>query len=241
MVNCKNCGAPLTLEDAYCPHCGTPNPEAQEHIRKLNKLDKDYRKTKEEVVNEVKKSKKGYNYLIVLVMLMLANLILIPFHSASYEIAEKIVASKMSKTDVETIMNDLVKNGDYIELSIFMDKFDFNYHDYYDYAQLSYLASEYSRMIGSISDYFYADELYSDPLVRACQYMQEFKSEYEYRLKRDTSPEMLKEMEKLNSEYENALKVFFKLNDDDVAEINDMSNSELVMRVMERMRSYEEN
>ena len=34
MVNCKNCGAPLTLNDAFCPHCGTPNPEAQEHLKK---------------------------------------------------------------------------------------------------------------------------------------------------------------------------------------------------------------
>ena len=38
MVNCKNCGAPLSLEDAVCPHCGTPNPEAQEHLKKLKDL-----------------------------------------------------------------------------------------------------------------------------------------------------------------------------------------------------------
>ena len=23
MVNCKNCGAPLSLEEAVCPHCGS--------------------------------------------------------------------------------------------------------------------------------------------------------------------------------------------------------------------------
>ena len=39
MVNCKNCGAPLTLDSAFCPYCGTHNPEAQEHLEKLQQLD----------------------------------------------------------------------------------------------------------------------------------------------------------------------------------------------------------
>ena len=42
MVNCKNCGAPLSLNDAFCPHCGTPNPEAQEHLKKLRQLDEQF-------------------------------------------------------------------------------------------------------------------------------------------------------------------------------------------------------
>ena len=44
MVNCKNCGAPLSLNDAFCPHCGTPNPEAQEHLRKLEALDQQFQR-----------------------------------------------------------------------------------------------------------------------------------------------------------------------------------------------------
>ena len=35
MVNCKNCGAPLSLDQATCPYCGTENREAIEHIKKL--------------------------------------------------------------------------------------------------------------------------------------------------------------------------------------------------------------
>ena len=38
MVNCKKCGAPLSLDEAYCPYCGEANPEAQEHLKKLQEL-----------------------------------------------------------------------------------------------------------------------------------------------------------------------------------------------------------
>ena len=57
MVNCKNCGAPLTLNDAFCPHCGTPNPEAQEHLKKLQQLDQRFEDASLEVAAEVRKSR----------------------------------------------------------------------------------------------------------------------------------------------------------------------------------------
>ena len=111
MVNCRNCGAPLSLEEAVCPHCGTPNPEAQEHLKKLAQLDKDYRKTKLEVVSEVKKSKRGYGILVILVMLLLANLVMLVFHGASYSIADSIIASKMSDDEITATINELMNEG----------------------------------------------------------------------------------------------------------------------------------
>ena len=47
MVNCKKCGAPLSLNEAFCPYCGEPNLEAQEHLKKLQELD--------ELLEEIKK------------------------------------------------------------------------------------------------------------------------------------------------------------------------------------------
>ena len=74
MVNCKKCGAPLSLNEAFCPYCGEPNLEAQEHLKKLQELDEQFQNTSREVAAEVKKSKKGYGILVILVMLLLANL-----------------------------------------------------------------------------------------------------------------------------------------------------------------------
>ena len=80
MVNCKNCGAPLSLNDLKCPYCGTENKEAIEHLKKLKSLEKGYRKAQKEVSEEVQRSKRSYGPLIVLVIVLLANLLLLPFH-----------------------------------------------------------------------------------------------------------------------------------------------------------------
>lgn len=35
MMKCKYCGGNLTLEQAYCPHCGRPNEEAEQHVKDM--------------------------------------------------------------------------------------------------------------------------------------------------------------------------------------------------------------
>ncbi len=239
MVNCKNCGAPLTLEDAVCPHCGTPNPEAQEHLRKLAKLDRDFRKTKTEVAEEVRKSKSGYGVLVILVMVLLANLFMIPLHAATYDIAEKIVASKMGSAMIRETMDELLEEGEYIEMAVFNDKYQLSYQEYGDYNRIAFLAEYYNRLISNVTDYLYGKDPYNDPLVSACQNIKDFVSEYEYSGRYIDDRKMTKYIEDLNGEFEAYIRTYLKLTDEDIAEINDMSNSELLLRISERM-AYEE-
>ena len=240
MVNCKNCGAPLTLEDAVCPHCGTPNPEAQEHLKKLAKLDRDYRRTKLEVADEVKKSKKGYGVLVILIMLLLANLVLIVFHGASYEIAEKIIASRMSDEQITATINQQMEEGEYIEMSIFMDRFYLPYSKYGDYSQLSFLANYYDRVVEQITNHLYMEDRYGDPLMNACEDVKDFKDEYVRLSKREMDPSVSLHVGKLNEEFDLYLKAYLKLNEEDIASIPDMSASQLLVLVNERMNHEEE-
>ncbi|MBQ1481966.1 MAG: zinc ribbon domain-containing protein [Erysipelotrichaceae bacterium] len=239
MVNCKNCGAPLSLNDAYCPHCGTPNPEAQEHLKKLKELDKSFRKTRLEVVDEVKKSKKGYSLLVILAMILLANLLLIPFHSASYEIAERIIASKMTEEEIKEKMDSFLENGDYIEMSVFARKFPLSYRDYGAYNQVVYYAELYERIVDDVSDYCYGKDLYSDPLMDSCKKIKEFKDEYERLSKRNSYPEMRSYIDDLNEEVDLYIKATLKLNDEDLASIKDLSDSQLLVLVNERLNHEE--
>ena len=239
MVNCKNCGAPLTLEDAVCPHCGTPNPEAKEHLEKLAKLDRDFRKTKTEVAEEVRKSKSGYGVLVILVMVLLANLFMIPLHAATYDIAEKIVASKMGSAMIRETMDELLEEGEYIEMAVFNDKYQLSYQEYGDYNRIAFLAEYYNRLISNVTDYLYGKDPYNDPLVSACQNIKDFVSEYEYSGRYIDDRKMMKYIEDLNKEFEAYIRTYLKLTDEDIAGINDMSNSELLLRISERM-AYEE-
>jgi hypothetical protein len=235
MVNCKNCGAPLSLNDAYCPHCGTPNPEAQEHLRKLKKLDKEVETAKQEVHAEVKKTKKGYGLLIIMAMLLLANLVAFVMHEASYEIAEKIIASRMSEQEIRSTLDELLDEGEYIELDLFMDKYNLSYRDYEEYMGIQFLADQYNRIMGDLTNYLYATETYNDPLIKTCEDIVNFKDEYASLKRRDMSEKTAFHVEKINEEVDSVLRTYLDLTDEDIEKIDGMNSSALLILVNERL------
>ena len=239
MVNCKNCGAPLSLEEAVCPHCGTPNPEAIEHLKKLQELNESFKQTKFEVADEVKKSKKGYGVLIILAIVLLANLALIPFHSASDEIAEKVIASKMSKAQITEKLDSLLQQGEYADFYIFANKFSLSYRDYAKYNEVSYLAEMYSRLIDTVTDYYYGKDLYMDPLVRASQVIRDFKEECARYAKRDSYPEMKVYINDIEKQFDLYAKTYLKLTDEDLNGAAQMSESDILIRINERLNDEE--
>lgn len=235
MVNCKNCGAPLSLNDAFCPNCGTPNPEAQEHIRKLKELDDQFQEAQSEVKEEVRKSKKGYGVLVILVMILLANLILIPFHMASYEIADSIKVSRMGDAEIRAKLDSLLEEGEFAELYLFTEKYSLNYRDYSEYNRIAGLARNYVYLIRHVTDYLYGSENYSDPLVRACQCVIDFKSEYKSFLRWADESDYVDYAAKLEQDFDAAAKEYLRLTDEDLSEAENMTSSELVVRVNERL------
>lgn len=235
MVNCKNCGAPLSLNDAYCPHCGTPNPEAQEHLRKLEALNQEFHKAQDEVHDEVRKSKKGYGVLVFLVMLLLANLILIPFHMASYEIAEKLQISKMGDEEIQRKLDTFLENGDYAEMYLFTEKYNLPYQKYAEYNRVAYLAGYYVSFIENVTNYQYNQDNYSDPLVRACRNIIDFKSEYKNYLRWAEDTSLMPHAEQVKRDFDAAAKEYLKLTDEDLAEAEEMTDSALLVRVNERL------
>ena len=235
MVNCKNCGAPLSLNDAFCPHCGTPNPEAQEHLKKLQQLDERFESASLEVAAEVKKSRKGYGILIILVMLLLANLVIFVMHGMTYDIAERVIASKMSESEIRAQLDEFLDEGEYIELELFMNKFSLSYRDYEDYSRIAYLAEYQNRMIDAMTQYLYGTDPYGDPLVRTCQTVVDYEEALASLRKRENSERLLLHMEKLNDEVNGFLKNYLGLTDEDIAGIRNMSYSSLLILVNERL------
>lgn len=239
MVNCKNCGAPLSLEDAVCPHCGTPNPEAQEHLRKLAQLDKEFNKTRKEVVQEVSKTRKGYNLLIILVMLLLANLALFIMNTASYEIAESITAKSVDIDEIKANMNEYLENREYTKFVMYYDRFEIRYRDFEEYYPVYYAAYNYESVMKSLSNYLYEKDSYTDQLVKTCQYIVDYEDDYTRELKRDISAFTRKHLTAINEEFELYIKTHLKLTDEDIATIKDLSSSQLLILVSGRMNNEE--
>ncbi|MBP5280111.1 MAG: zinc ribbon domain-containing protein [Erysipelotrichaceae bacterium] len=239
MVNCKNCGAPLSLNDLKCPYCGTENAEAIEHIKKLKALEKGYNKARKEVSEEVQKSKKGYGPLIVLVILLLANLFLLPFHGASYEIADAINARDYSVEDMVARLDELLEKREYTEYHEFVDRYEFRYSDISDYYKLFSMVNYYVNIHEYMTDYFYNSEYYTDPLVKACENIKDFDDDYERTMKWIDVDKIKNHAEKLHDEYVLYLKTFLNFNDEDIESIRNLSKSELVVLAAKRLNNEE--
>ncbi len=237
MVNCKKCGSPLSLNDAYCPYCGEANPEAQEHLKKLRELDEQFESASREVAAEVRKSKKGYGILVILVMLLLANLVVFVMHRMSYDIADRVIAGKMTESEIKTQLDQFLEEGEYIELALFMNKFSLSYRDYDDYSRIAYLAQCQNRVIESMTRYLYGSEAYDDPLVKTCQNIVDYEREYSSLQKRDNSESVRFHTEKINAEMNGFLRNYLKLTEEDIAGIADLNESSLLILVNERLNN----
>ena len=235
MVNCKKCGAPLSLNEAFCPYCGEANPEAQEHLKKFRTLDEQFQSASREVSEEVKKSKKGYGILVILVMLLLANLVIFAMHRMSYDIADRIIAGKMTETEIKAQLDQFLEEGEYIELDLFMNKFSLSYQDYEDYSKISYLAGLQSRVIEAMTRYLYSSDAYDDPLVKTCQAIVDYEEEYASLKKRENSESVCFHMEKIHAEVNGFLRNYLGLTEEDIAGIKDLNESALLILVNERL------
>ena len=45
-MNCAHCGAPITLEEKYCPHCGQPNIQAARHSEDMARYRNEFENTR---------------------------------------------------------------------------------------------------------------------------------------------------------------------------------------------------
>ncbi len=239
MVNCKKCGAPLSLDSAFCPFCGEANPEAQEHLEKLRELDEQFESASREVAAEVKKSRRGYGILVILIMLLLANLVIFMMNRISYEVADKIVAGKMTESEIKSQMDSFLEDGEYIKLDLFTDKFSLSYRDYGDYLKISNLAAYQSRMIESMTLYLYSPDAYGDPLVKTCEAVVDYEEEYASLKKREDSELVRLHMERINTEVNGFLRNYLDLTEEDIAEIQNLNASSLLILVNERLNNEE--
>ena len=51
-MKCQHCGNNLNIEEIFCPYCGQPNPFAVKHQEAMRRFEKDYERTKKDVLEQ---------------------------------------------------------------------------------------------------------------------------------------------------------------------------------------------
>ena len=71
MMKCKYCGGNLTLEQAYCPHCGRPNEEAAQHVKDMEHYKSNFEDTKSDVYEVTEKNTEIMSHMIIITVLVI--------------------------------------------------------------------------------------------------------------------------------------------------------------------------
>ncbi len=77
-MKCKHCGNNLNIEDRFCPYCGEPNPYAVKHQQEMDRFERDYEETKQDVLEESSRFNR-HTVRITILAVMVALIALMSF------------------------------------------------------------------------------------------------------------------------------------------------------------------
>lgn len=95
-MECKNCGAKISIEDERCPFCGAINEEAAKHVEDMKKYQKDYQHTKRTVMTEARRFNRFTVQLTFIALLACLNLFFYFSAKNAWEIGDRITLHRVS-------------------------------------------------------------------------------------------------------------------------------------------------
>lgn len=123
-MECKKCGSNLDMETPFCPYCGTENPFFKKHREDMDKYDKDYKKTKEDVLTSqktyIKKSFRIATISITVAMTVFVILICIFNESIGWDLSYKRTENASYKYEDE--IRSYMASRDYFALYQLIEK-----------------------------------------------------------------------------------------------------------------------
>lgn len=124
-MKCEHCGSMLRMEDANCSYCGNKNPHYEKHRADMFRFQRDYEKTKEQVIESSGKAAKTAVKVTVIAVLLVLDIIMVFLASNAWEISHFIEQGKAQK-NVELHrqrLEDYEKAADYIGFAKYYEKY----------------------------------------------------------------------------------------------------------------------
>lgn len=130
-MKCEFCGGELSLEDAFCRHCGRENKEAKKHVSQMKQYEGEFRQTQEEVYRASKKYGEVTARVIIIAVLLVALIVLLIMQANVYHWQRTFGNKKAEKNFAEysAIIEGYLEDEDYLSLSSFVEA---NYIPTYD-------------------------------------------------------------------------------------------------------------
>ena len=107
-MNCAHCGAPVTLEDKYCPHCGQPNIQAAQHSEDMARYRNEFENTRRGVHGTLRAYKGITARLILFIIALISTIVTFGMWNSAYSIHR----DKMYKYAKAHSAEVIVRNSD---------------------------------------------------------------------------------------------------------------------------------
>lgn len=124
MMKCKYCGGNLTLEQAYCPHCGRPNEEAAQHVKDMEHYKSNFEDTKSDVYEVTEKNTEIMSHMIIITVLVILCVVVFVVSARSWSIHRGLLQfdAGIRQGSYMKQMEQYLEDEDYIGLSAFCDR-----------------------------------------------------------------------------------------------------------------------
>ncbi|MBO4898740.1 MAG: zinc ribbon domain-containing protein [Lachnospiraceae bacterium] len=138
-MNCAHCGAPVTLEDKYCPHCGQPNIQAAQHSEDMARYRNEFENTRRGVHGTLRAYKGITARLILFIIALISTIVTFGMWNSAYSIHR----DKMNKyaqahsAEVMAQIDEYLSHKDYVSLAAYvdyyaLDRYSFGKDDVFD-------------------------------------------------------------------------------------------------------------
>lgn len=126
-MECKSCGSPLTLEQAYCPFCGAKNEAAAKHIEDMRHYDSEFTRTKTTVLKQSKWYSRYLAVMLAIVFVAVVNVVIIVLEYDSYSLEYWKNRSYHSRNGdkVMQMLFDWEEEGNIAQMELYYDKNSF--------------------------------------------------------------------------------------------------------------------
>lgn len=248
-MKCEFCNGNLSLENAYCPHCGKPNKHAKQHVEDMENYAGRYDKTEQEVYATARRySDTVVRVVIIAILIVVLALALIVYNRIDdiyYSVVE--TNNKLNFSTHSAEMNKYLEAEDFLGFYYYCNRediygFDSGYEDYDCLIDVTGCYAEaYELLMVKVCDteenaeYFFDAEILGSALGRFYHYQN---STYY-----DVSPEGLQMTEeylpKINEDMEYLLMTYCNVPAERIGELAEMSDTQKIVFIEECIANEE--
>lgn len=248
-MKCNNCGAPLQLNQKFCPNCGSPNEQALKHVNDMENYDKKFNRTRSKVISNSKWFVKNITPIAVVMLsaIVLAAALIANNSMLGYRLAENSNKkyNKEHNDEIQIQLRELLDNEDYGTLYelyetadriIITDDYKYGWSSFYsilyDYLEIRRAICGIKEAEGDSSSYSW-----DDSLNRAARSIVDLEDTMNRLVSFDTSrsKESQSYAENILDKAHLFIKAYCDFTDDDIAKLPDMNQTEVITLLTRRL------